>query len=154
MGAKIYYLQIITYYYFDNKNSITRKNNRLYKFTGLEGYAYIMEWAIKIAIEKKGNKYGISQCIYGVLVSMYYYYLDLYNKYDVSKILKWCFELKLLNNIYEKNIPNYIKKQIIEVQKKEYSDINEIITFHEFLDKIKYIKLTDMSEKQNKHIII
>lgn len=134
---KIGYLDKIIYIYSENSDSITRKNNRLYKFTGLEWFTYNIKWAIDIALEKKLNLESICLCSLGVLSSMYYYYLDLYNDYDVSKLLLWS---KGIKEVYDKYKDNYVTEEIynfiMKSNKDNYNNIIEFITFDEFLNRI------------------
>lgn len=134
---KLEYLDEITYIYSENTNSITRNNNRAYKFTGLEWFAYNMQWAMDIACKKGLDQKQICLCSLGVLVAMYYYYLDLYEEYDVTKILVWS---KKIKNIYDTYKNQYISENIIKYflkeKEKEYLNINKIISLNEFLERI------------------
>lgn len=136
---KAQFLDEVTYVYHENPNSITRKENRLYKFTGLEMYSYNIEWAIKEALKKRINYKGCVLSALGTLVSNYYYYLELYNEYDVSKILEWN---KGLKKIYQKYKDNYIDETIINLVLKEKEDeyknkcLIKRITFEQFLELI------------------
>ena len=56
LNDKIEYLDTVTYVYQDNQNSITRKDNRRYKFEGLEGLAENMEWAYFEAKKRNVDK--------------------------------------------------------------------------------------------------
>lgn len=138
-NPKRIYLDKITYIYSENSDSITRKDNRLYKFTGLKWYAYNAMWAINIALKKKLNLEPVCLFSLGVLISMYYYYLELYNEYDVRKILIWSKDIK---EVYEKYKEKFITEQLISyflnTKDNEFKDkkINKIISFDEFLERI------------------
>ena len=99
-----------------------------------------MQWAMDIAYEKGLDQKQICLCSLGVLTAMYYYYLDLYEKYDVSKILIWS---KKIKNIYDTYKKQYISEDIIKYflkeKEKEYSNINKIISLNEFLERINNI---------------
>ena len=138
LSPKIVYLNEITYVYHDNNNSITRKDNRLYRFTGLEGYAYNMNWAMEEAIKRNALDLGIAITSIAALCSMYYYYLELYNIYDVEKIIKWSKPIYLMYKKYEAIATQYETK-ILENLKNDYRDknIKMIITFKEFLKKVR-----------------
>lgn len=136
---KTQFLDEVTYVYHENPDSITRKENRLYKFTGLEMYSYNIEWAIKEALKKKINYKGCVLSALGALVSNYYYYLELYDEYDVSKILEWN---KGLKKIYQEYKDKYIDETIINLVLKEKEEeyknkkINKRITFDQFIELI------------------
>ena len=138
LSPKIVYLNEITYVYHDNNNSITRKDNRLYRFTGLEGYAYNMNWAMEEAIKRNALDLGIAITSIAALCSMYYYYLELYNIYDVEKIIKWSKPIYLMYKKYEVIAIQYETK-ILENLKNNYQDknIKMIITFKDFLRKVR-----------------
>lgn len=130
------FLNQITYVYSENKDSITRKNDGLYKYTGLEGFVYNMNWAMNIMINKNKNLNEVALTSISVLVSMYYYYLELQNIYDSKNIFLWCKDTK---RIYE-NLKYYISSKDIEYfmedMATEYPNIDKVITFDEFLRKV------------------
>ena len=136
LEPKIYYLNDITYYYFDNKNSITRKDNRLYKFTGLEGYSYNMVWAINEAIKRGASDRMIATSSYSIILAMYYYYLDLSKQYDGNKILEWSKEIKKIYLKYKKYLTDELEHLIYVIQRDNYKDIDEYLSFNDFLDLI------------------
>lgn len=124
-----------TYVYSENKNSITRKSNRKYKYTGLKWLTYNYNWAMNIALKKNLNQELVFDTATNLLVAMYFYYLDLHNDYDVDKIFSWCVEIKY---IYDKLKEKYDDKTnfYIDTKQKEYKNINYIISFKEFLNRI------------------
>ena len=132
LNDKIEYLDTVTYVYQDNQNSITRKDNRRYKFEGLEGLAENMEWAYYEAKKRNVNDNMLKIHLLSTLTSSYYYYNELFNQYDVSKIIKW------YKNIYEE-----LKKyEVTEVDIEDYLKINKqiletisnpIISYDEYL---------------------
>ena len=75
-GAKVKTIPIITYVWCENKNSITRKNNKRYRYTGLSGYIYNICWAIEGAIERGYISDELKELIFRTLVSIYFYYLE------------------------------------------------------------------------------
>ena len=133
------YLEKLTYIYNENFNSITRKNNREYRFTGLEGFIYNMNWAMAEALKRGTNRNTITTLAMNVIVAMYFYYLELYKDYDVNKILEWSKTTKrfLINN----NDFNQKKfKELVDQKRNELDTdlkIKEFITFDEFYSKIK-----------------
>lgn len=132
LGEKIKYLDATTYVYQDNQNSITRKDNRKYKFEGLEGLAQNMEWSYFEAKKRKVEENLLKIHLLSSLTSSYYYYNELYNQYDVSKIIKW------YKNIYEE-LKNY---EVTKIDLEDYLEINKpiletisepIISYEEYL---------------------
>lgn len=140
------YVEKITYVYNENPDSITRKNNREYRFTGLEGFAYNMNWAMKEALKRGANRQAITILAMNLLVAMYYYYLELYEEYDVYKILEWSVQTKkFLNN--DKNYDKNLFGKLVEDKRKEWNSdgkIKEFIDFNEFLKR-----LDEVVEKNN-----
>lgn len=137
LNPLVVYLNKTTYVYHENSSSITRKDNRLYKFTGLEWYAYNINWAIEEA--KKHNVSTRNLAIKSIsgLSVMYHYYIELFEEYDVSKILEWSKDLY-------KNYLNY--QEIADTYEQDALDLDEFkdnekiknnkITFTEFKEKI------------------
>ena len=136
LEPKIVILDDIIYVYQENPNSITRKNNREYKFTGLEGYFYNMNWSIEKAKKRGASEEVIRNSLLVFLVSSYYYYIDLYDKYDVSYILKW------VKEIWEKYKKYNYSKEEIDIALENNKNILEskhdfYITFDEYLERMK-----------------
>ena len=75
LNPKISVLDDITYVYCNNLNSITRKNGRIYKLEGLEGFAYNMIWAMDEALKRGCCENDIKILSLNTLIAMYYYYL-------------------------------------------------------------------------------
>lgn len=117
LEEKIKYIDDITYVYQDNQNSITRRDNRKYRFEGLEGLAQNMEWAYLEAKKRKVSSNLLKIHLLSTLTSSYYYYNELFEKYEVSKIIKW------YKNIY-KELKNY---EVTEIDLEDYLKINKPI---------------------------
>ena len=134
----VVYLYEITYVYHENSNSITRKGHRLYRFTGLEGYAYNMNWAICEALKRNAAVTGIATTAISTLCALYYYYLELYDLYDVEQIIKWSKKIYLKYMEYE-DIANKYKPKYLEQLEIDYKDknINKRISFDDFLKKVR-----------------
>ena len=94
LTKNISHLDEVVYVYKENDNSITRRNDRLNKFTGLEGYAYNMDWAFNEAKKRGVPQKEIEYHALSILIVSYYSYFDLKDKYDVSKILVWFKKVK------------------------------------------------------------
>lgn len=140
LKPKIQYLNKITYVYSENKDSITRKNNRLYKFEGLEGFTYNMNWAMKEAMKRGCNKQSIGIFSQSVLVTMYYYYLDYHKDYDGEKIIKWCVDTKKLYDSYGTFLTDKETEKNLKIKENEYRNegkyfYNEL-SFYDFLEKV------------------
>lgn len=141
-NPRVWYIDKLTYVYSDYEESITRRNNRLFKFTGLEGYTYNMYWAMKELIKQNRNIDMVAETSVGVITAMYYYYLELYEKYDVSKILGWSKKIKEVFDMYkDKYIKQYKVNYFLNTKEREYSnvDLKKVITFDEFLRKIEEV---------------
>jgi glycosyltransferase involved in cell wall biosynthesis len=126
-----YYYPEITYVYSENKDSITRKNNRAYRLDGLEGYTYNLNWAMKEGLKRNLSKREITYTALEVLIYMYHYYMELVS----PKVIKWS---KETFNIY-----NSIKDNLSEIEIEDFikhvnpnTPINEEITFKEFLEMV------------------
>lgn len=135
------FLDEIVYVYSENPNSITRSNNRAYKFTGIEGFCYNMNWAMDEALLRGQSENKIALLALDVLSALYIYYLGLEKEYDVSKILEWGKNIKDKYQKYE----NLIKKDAYleaiknkkEFLKNDFPIDNFHISFEEFLNKMK-----------------
>ena len=139
LEPKYSYLNEIVYIYKENPNSITRKNNRLYKFEGLEGLSYNINWALNEAIKRGHDSINIGLTALDTLIALYLYYLDLQNDYNVDKIIEWSKELyiKYKNNKYilDKISDNLLKEKI-SFLKDEINIKNYNLSFKEFLNLI------------------
>ncbi len=136
------YLNEITYCYHENPNSITRKNNREYKLYGLEGYSSNMLWAMREGIDRGCDISLITTTAMSVLISMYFYYMELSSFPEVSLILSWSKDILLLYEQY----PNYAVdafrvQQMLQNKKEEYirenTSYSDFLSFDEFLESIK-----------------
>lgn len=142
---KIAYLDNIVYCWMFNENSITRKNNYKYRYTGLIGYVYNITWALKSAIEDNCNEELISSLALSSITSMYYYYLEFMNEDDSIELLK---NTKDLKDIYIKYPVRdlELKQEILDSEydffKNEVVNIdNPNITFLEFLDLVSEVEV-------------
>ncbi len=141
LPSNIMFLDDVTYVYRENTESITRKNNRQYRLDGLEGYTYNMEWAAKEGLKRGCSKESIFILAINVLICMYYYYMELYEDFDVSPILKWS---KPLYSIYLEDSQKTIRDELLQAflarKEKEYRDngtkFHRVCSFKEFLRKV------------------
>lgn len=140
LEPKLTFYDEIVYVYKENPNSITRKNNCSYKFYGIEGFCFNMNWAMEEALIRGVSKELIAVLSYDVLCTLYVYYLGLEKEYDVSKILLWgkpikdkyCLYINLLD--YDLCLEGLNMKK--EILKDEFLIKDYYITFTEFLDMI------------------
>lgn len=119
-------LDDITYIYRENKNSITRKNNREYKFSGLEGYAYNLTWALREAIKRNANSVVISLNSYQHLITFCYYYQIFCDRLDCDKILKWIRNLKEIYIKYRKYEFSPLLEKIENIQYEMFKNTNKV----------------------------
>ncbi len=138
MNPKYVLLDCVTYVYSENPNSITRKNNRSFKFDGLEGLAYNIVWAINEGIKRNANEFDIAIIALNTLVAMYFYYNEYYDDYDVSKICKWTKDIYNIYKQYVYLLPKGSEDTSIDVKNSEYNKDNKNIVlkvdFNSFLN--------------------
>lgn len=138
------FLDKVTYIYYENPCSTTRRNKGIYEYTGLEYFSYNLQWAINIALEKNIKSYDIIKISLKAIIVMYFSYLNFYNKYDVSKISFWSKDLKkIFDKYYKKYISDSMIKKEIELKNNEYIEkninIDFRISFFEFLKIVEEI---------------
>ena len=141
LGINYDVLDEITYIYRENCDSITRKNNREYKFLGLEGYGYNLTWALNEAIKRKAENIIISFNSYKYLLSFYYYYQIFIDRKDRYKILNWIVDLKKIYLSYKKYENILINQKIEDIQYKLFSKEGTIQKCNEnkFLEFLKMV---------------
>ena len=121
----------ITYVYNENPNSITRKNNREYKLSGLEGFAYNTNWSIEEAEKRNAYDEDLAWKTVEGLIVLYKNYNMLYKEYDVDKIFDWSIDLYKKYKKYEELI-NKTEKKLLE----ETTIPKKYISFEEFKNQI------------------
>lgn len=130
----------IVYVYRENLNSITRRDNRSYCFTGLEGYCYNMNWAMDEALLRMPVERDVAALALDVLLSLYVYYLAMEREYDIDKILLWGKPIKQKYYKYRIFLEYDYNLEMLEEKKEFLKDDfiveNFYITFEEFLDKM------------------
>lgn len=137
---KISYLDKITYVWKYNKNSITRKNNREFTFTGLEGYCYNMAWSLMEAKKRDcANKVIANRC-FSNYIYIYYKYLENSDDNKRKLLLKWVYDLGILYEEYKvylsKESINNILKNYFKESNFDESVMLPNITFNEFHEKV------------------
>lgn len=105
--GKVGYLQDTTYIWHYKEDSITRINEGIYRFTGVEGWLYNMEWAVEQMIRLNIEEERIQNEVAGIIVNTYCSYLEYLRDKDervkVDVYLEWV--KKFINNCYNKHIP-------------------------------------------------
>jgi glycosyltransferase involved in cell wall biosynthesis len=129
----------VTYVYSENDKSITRRNNREYKFTGLEFLAKNLVWAAEEYLDHcKDCDFGsVAALLYSLLLSMYYYYLEFFEEFEVAKILEWSKDGLSLFEKYKRYLKNDQKQTLLMAYDNEYPDAKKRLSFEEFLDKVR-----------------
>ena len=130
----------LTYIYKENPNSITRRGNREYRLSGLEGLAYNLNWAIEEAEKRKAPIDDVAWKSLDALLVMYLNYNILFKNRKVDNILRWSIDLYNKYLKY-KEINKDRENQMIKDREAE----KVYISFVEFKEKIK--ALTDNKEK-------
>lgn len=140
LKPKFSFLNEIVYVYKENPNSITRKNNRLYKFEGIEGFCYNMNWAIEESLKRGASTRIIGRLSLDILTTLYVYYFDLKDEYDVSKILNWAKDIYIKYRDSKLDLKKSDIDYLVEDKKiflKEDINVKKYnFTFNTFLKKI------------------
>lgn len=133
------------YYWHYKEDSITRKPENDYSFTGLRGYIYNHQWVFD-ECEKRGLN-GLQKrkdSVISALVMMYLYVIESQEtrkKEQTEELVKWVQEF--FNHCIGPKIGeyNFDKKFIVEIlrQSEIYSHFLPSITFSTFLNELYYI---------------
>lgn len=135
LTKNISHLDEVVYVYKENDNSITRRNDRLNKFTGLEGYAYNMDWAFNEAKKRGVPQKEIEYHALSILIVSYYSYFDLKDKYDVSKILVWFKKVKDWVDINK--FSNDVVNTFLEFNRVNIDDVSKCdMSFYDYYNMI------------------
>ena len=135
LTKNISHLDEVVYVYKENDNSITRRNDRLNKFTGLEGYAYNMDWAFNEAKKRGVPQKEIEYHALSILIVSYYSYFDLKDKYDVSKILVWFKKVKDWVDINK--FSNDVVNTFLESNRVNIDDVSKCdMSFYDYYNMI------------------
>lgn len=146
LNSRVKYISDITYVYHENKNSITRKDNRKYRITGLEGYTYNINWAILEALKRNCDKKYIPRLAMATLCALYFYYIELQGvEEDVWKIFEWSYKILQDYQLF----PEYALKEdeieeLLNSKKEEYHErgitLQYSLSFQEFIEKVQSTK--------------
>lgn len=139
---KLTYDNTLTYVYSENSKSITRRDNRLYKFTGLEFLAKNLVWAANEYLKnsKSCDYKAVASLLFCLLMAMYYYYLDFFGDYDVDKILFWSKESLELYEKYWGLLSDKDVRPLVAAYEKAYPKVIKRLSFEDFLAKVKDAK--------------
>lgn len=139
--GKIGYLPDITYIWHYKEDSITRINDGIYRFTGIEGWLYNMEWAMEQLTRLKVEEEKIKREVAGFMVNIYTWYLEYYRdtdkRVDINVYLEWVD--KFIVNCYNVHTPN--TEQLLDAYKERSKNFNltefiPIITLFDFIGMV------------------
>ena len=141
---KMVFLNSKVYIWKNNSKSITRSNNHEYQLTGLEGFAYNINYALENGLERNCNLTNISNLAFATLISEYFYYLKYYDTEEIKKMLKQSkHTLELYNKfplseeVKETMFINQIKSSLDEEESRNI--LNPIISFDNYIELLKGI---------------
>ena len=134
------YLDDSTYIWHFKHDSITRKDNGIYSFTGTEGWLYNMKWAIENLLRLKIKEEQIKGIVADNIMSTYRWFLQFCNEsktnklIDIDKYKSWV--NKYYVDIYSKHIPEDEQLQASYLSQLNIPDAFNAIpeyTFEQFL---------------------
>lgn len=112
--GKIGFLEEATYIWHFKEDSITRRDGGIYRFTGIEGWLYNMQYAVDNIIRLKADEERIKKFVARNIMATYGWFLDFSKdtdeRVDVEEYKKWVH--KYYENIYTKYKPT--KEQLEE----------------------------------------
>jgi glycosyltransferase involved in cell wall biosynthesis len=138
---KTSYIDSPTYIWRNNKNSMTRTNNYAYRYTGMKGYIYNIEWAIKQVKNKEQIKKDISTISLASLFAVYCCYIEFKLEKDSIDLIKESKNLLKYSKMYKFSEDEYydiIQSQfnnLINKLNRKYL-LNQDISFNKFLEMI------------------
>lgn len=143
--GKIRYLPDVTYIWHYKEDSITRKDGGIYRFTGIEGWLYNMEWAIENMLRLNAPGENIKQFVADNIMATYIWFLgflrDKDERVEIETYKKWV--NKYYKNIYIKYLPS--EQQLNNAFRAQFARelANGIIpnyTFAQYLELIKEVE--------------
>lgn len=108
--GKIGYLSDITYIWHFKKDSITRRDGGIYRFTGLEGWFENMIWSCQEMTRIGVERIKYTTKVVSNLLSSYFFYLDLSydedERVDLEKFRDWAhnFWVKVVKDVEIKDV--------------------------------------------------
>lgn len=135
----ITYIDDPIYFWVYTYDSITTKDNEIYKVEGVIGYIQNMIYALEKAIENNADEIKIAEVALSTMYASYYYYLESDNEEVICKSarLKKIYEKYQVDDLYEKE--NIITSQLEVRLAKTYNKkslYSMKITFEEFLSLV------------------
>ena len=135
--AKMTFTEDPIYIWNYTENSITRKNNKEYNYTGIFGYIDNMSKSLIFGVENNKNRTLIGNRSLSVLYAVYYYYIG----YKDEKFIEMSKDIKRIYLDYKNDINDAEK---IKKNQYEYAldngnpDVinNPSISFEEFIERI------------------
>lgn len=145
-GAKVSYINDITYVWKNNNESITRKNNHEFSYKGIEGYIRNI-YNLSISLEdRKAEKSKIAKVLFFSLLQMYYTYLFFERDKNVEAIDILMNSTKLVTerySLFEKDLTLDDKNEIIKKELSKYINQNCLylvaipcISFNDFIGEV------------------
>ncbi len=140
--GKVGYLNDITYIWQFNKESITRREKGIYRFTGVKGWIKNMAWVNSELKRLKIDENQYKELVLESMVIAYFFYLGLCN--DEDNRIKPELLIKWLRKYYWKYYKeqNYAKEDILECYRKIAPTKEEIVKFipeiniYQFIEKV------------------
>lgn len=140
---RIAYVDVLTYVWKYNEDSITRRNNSEFEFYGLKGFIENICWAAREAKTRKQNRSKIAKVLYESIIEIYYNYMKYFYDKNREKIIEWSRDLKELFLEFEDDIEDNsrfdceinIMKKGIEIAGPDILLENNF-SFKDFLEKI------------------
>lgn len=123
-----------TYVFEENQNMAKKRTDKAYQYNILKDYADNYLLTFSKAKERKVDLNRISDEAVGVIVSSYYYYLQLYDDFDVSKIPSWFREI--YNQYYPKHGKPKNLESLLYIQDMLFGSDNKPLSFDDFLKKL------------------
>lgn len=148
LKSKFQYLNVFTYIWQDNKNSITRRNNSKFRVYGLEGYFKNMAWVAKEAKKRKFPIENISTFVYEVMIEAYYNFINLGTKNKSDLILEWSYDLKKIYDKYKDLLSDEQKTNTIYNSQKFIGICGPINYLNNDISFNKFLKLIDKYNKK------
>lgn len=143
--GEVRYLPDVTYIWHYKEDSITRKDGGIYRFTGIEGWLYNMQWAIDEMIRLNADEENIKQFVADNIMATYIWFLgflhDEDERVDLEEYKRWV--KKYYTNIFEKHVPSEQQLNMsfqMQFMRELMNGRIPKYTFDQYLDMIKEVK--------------
>lgn len=135
----VIYIDEAIYFWVYNSDSITAKNNQIYRVEGVVGYVENMTYALEKAIENNVNENKIAEVALNTMYASYYYYLESGKEELIYKSIKAknIFEKYQVCDLYQKEsiIIKQLQARLLDSYNKK-SFYSMRITFEEYLNLV------------------